>query len=133
MTGLKFLQEFFIVNEIERIPVNGRNYTRLILMMPGTSGMTYSQSRGTQSGTFLISVNGARPQDNNFTMDGVDNNMMMMNSPGGSPPMDAIQEFRVATNNNAEFGRSMGANVNIAIKSGSRDLHGSAYWYVRQR
>ena len=117
--------------EIERIPVNGRNYTRLILMMPGTSGMTYSQSRGTQSGTFLISVNGARPQDNNFTMDGVDNNMMMMNSPGGSPPMDAIQEFRVATNNNAEFGRSMGANVNIAIKSGTRDLHGSAYWYVR--
>lgn len=118
-------------SEIERIPVNGRNYTRLILMMPGTSGMTYSQSRGTQSGTFLISVNGARPQDNNFTMDGVDNNMMMMNSPGGSPPMDAIQEFRVATNNNAEFGRSMGANVNIAIKSGSRDLHGSMYWYVR--
>lgn len=117
--------------EIERIPVNGRNYTRLILMMPGTSGMTYSQSRGTQSGTFLVSVNGARPQDNNFTMDGVDNNMMMMNSPGGSPPMDAIQEFRVATNNNAEFGRSMGANVNIAIKSGTRDLHGSAYWYVR--
>lgn len=117
--------------EIERIPVNGRNYTRLILMMPGTSGMTYSQSRGTQSGTALISVNGARPQDNNFTMDGVDNNMMMMNSPGGSPPMDAIQEFRVATNNNAEFGRSMGANVNIAIKSGTRDLHGSAYWYVR--
>ncbi len=117
--------------EIERIPVNGRNYTRLILMMPGTSGMTYSQSRGTQSGTMLISVNGARPQDNNFTMDGVDNNMMMMNSPGGTPPMDAIQEFRVATNNNAEFGRSMGANVNIAIKSGTRDLHGSAYWYVR--
>lgn len=118
--------------EIERIPVNGRNYTRLILMMPGTSGMTYSQSRGTQSGTFLISVNGARPQDNNFTMDGVDNNMMMMNSPGGSPPMDAIQEFRVATNNNAEFGRSMGANVNIAIKSGSRDLHGSVYGYFRR-
>lgn len=118
-------------SEIERIPVNGRNYTRLILMMPGTSGMTYSQSRGTQSGTMLISVNGARPQDNNFTMDGVDNNMMMMNSPGGSPPMDAIQEFRVATNNNAEFGRSMGANVNIAIKSGTRDLHGSAYYYLR--
>ena len=117
--------------EIERIPVNGRNYTRLILMMPGTSGMTYSQSRGTQSGTFLISVNGARPQDNNFTMDGVDNNMMMMNSPGASPPMDAIQEFRVATNNNAEFGRSMGANVNLSIKSGTRDLHGTAYWYVR--
>jgi len=117
--------------EIESIPVNGRNYTNLILIMPGTSGLTYSQSRGTQSGTRLISVNGARPQDNNFSLDGVDNNMMMMNSPGSSPPMDAIQEFRVATNNNAEFGRSAGANVNIAIKSGTRDLHGTAYEYLR--
>ena len=117
--------------EIARMPVNGRNYTSLILMIPGTSGQTFSQSRGTQSGTRLIAVNGARPQDNNFTMDGVDNNMMMMNSPGASPPMDAIQEFRVATNNSAEFGRSAGANVNIAIKSGTRELHGAAYWYVR--
>ncbi len=117
--------------EIARIPVNGRNYTRLILLMPGTSGQTFSQTRGTQSGTQLISVNGARPQDNNFSMDGVDNNMMMMNSPGASPPMDAIQEFRVATNNSAEFGRSAGANVNIAIKSGTRSLHGSAYEYFR--
>ena len=117
--------------QIERIPVNGRNYTRLMVLMPGTSDIQRSQSHGTQSGTQLISVNGQRSQDNNFTMDGADNNMMMMNSPGASPPMDAIQEFRVATNNSAEYGRSAGANVNIAVKSGTRDLHGAAYWYVR--
>jgi len=118
--------------DVNRMPVNGRNYTRLILLMPGSSDQGSSQSRGTaEQGTMLISVNGQRRQDNNFTVDGVDNNFMMMNSPGLSPPMDALQEFRVATNNSAEFGRSAGANVNMAIRSGSRDLHASVYEYFR--
>jgi hypothetical protein len=118
-------------SQLERIPVNGRNYTRLLVLMPGTSDVRRSQGRGDLSGTQMVSVNGQRTQDNSYTLDGMDNNMMFMNSPGGSPPMDAIQEFRVATGNSAEYGRSAGANVNIAIKSGSRDLHGTAYWYVR--
>ena len=117
--------------EVARMPVNGRNYTRLIMLMPGTSDQGGSQSKGTVSGTQLISVNGQRRQDNNFTVDGVDNNFMMMNSPGGSPPMDSIQEFRVLENTSAEFGRSAGANVNVVLKSGTRDLHGSAYEYLR--
>ena len=117
--------------EVARLPVNGRNYTRLILLMPGTSDQGGSQSNGTFSGTQMISVNGQRRQDNNFTVDGVDNNFMMMNSPGMSPSMDAIQEFRVLDNTSAEFGRSSGSNVNIVIKSGSRDLHGSVYEYLR--
>jgi hypothetical protein len=118
-------------SQLERIPVNGRNYTRLLVLMPGTSDIRRSQGRGGESGAIMVSVNGQRTQDNNYTMDGVDNNMMFMNSPGGSPPMDAIQEFRVATGNSAEFGRSSGANVNISIKSGTRDLHGSLYEYLR--
>ena len=118
-------------SQLERIPVNGRNYTRLLVLMPGTSDIRRSQGRGDLSGTQMVSINGQRTQDNNYTIDGIDNNMMFMNSPGGSPPMDAIQEFRVATGNSAEYGRSAGANVNLAIKSGTRDLHGSAYWYVR--
>jgi hypothetical protein len=118
-------------SQLERIPVNGRNYTRLLVLMPGTSDVRRSQGRGDLSGTQMVSINGQRTQDNNYTIDGIDNNMMFMNSPGGSPPMDAIQEFRVATGNSAEYGRSAGANVNLAIKSGTRDLHGSAYWYVR--
>ena len=119
--------------ELSRIPVNGRNYTRLILMMPGSSDQGGSQQKGTGalSGTQLISVNGQRRQDNNFTVDGVDNNFMMMNSPGASPPMDSIQEFKVANNTSAEFGRSAGSNINMVIKSGSRDLHGSVYEYFR--
>jgi len=118
-------------NEVARLPVNGRNYTRLILLMPGTSDQGGSQSNGTFSGTQMISVDGQRRQDNNFTIDGVDNNFMMMNSPGMSPSMDAIQEFRVLDNTSAEFGRSSGANVSIVIKSGTRDLHGSVYEYLR--
>jgi hypothetical protein len=117
--------------ELARMPVNGRNYTRLILLLPGTSDRGGSQSQGTFSGTALYSVNGQRQQDNNYTVDGVDNNFFLMNSPGASPPMDAIQEFKVLNNTSAEFGRSAGANVNIAIKSGTRDLHGSAYEYLR--
>ncbi len=75
-------------SQLERIPVNGRNYTRLLVLMPGTSDIVRSQSRGGLSGAQMVSVNGQRTQDNNYTMDGVDNNMMFMNSPGGSPPMD---------------------------------------------
>jgi hypothetical protein len=117
--------------EISRLPVNGRNYTRLMVLLPGSSDVGRSQTRGTQQGTQLISVNGQRRQDNNITLDGVDNNIMMQNSPGASPPMDSIQEFRVATGNSAEFGRSAGASVNIAIKSGTNALHGTGYWFGR--
>ena len=118
--------------ELERLPVNQRNFTRLILLMPGTSSRRRSQSRGTgESGTQLYSVNGSRPQDNNYILDNVDSNMQMMNSPGISPPMDAIQEFKIATNTGSEFARSAGANVNMVIKSGTRELHGTLYEYFR--
>lgn len=118
--------------QLDRLPVNGRNYTRLVLLMPGTSSVTRSQSQGTaQSGTALFSVNGSRPQDSNYTLDGFDSNFQMMNSPGISPPMDALQEFKIATNTGSEFGRSMGANVSMVIKSGTNELHGTAYEYLR--
>jgi hypothetical protein len=99
--------------------------------MPGTSSVTRSQSQGvTQSGTGLFSVNGGRPQDNNFTLDGVDSNMQMMNSPE-SRRQWMIQEFKVATNTGSEFGRSMGANISMVMKSGTRDPHGTLYEYLR--
>jgi hypothetical protein len=117
--------------ELTRLPVNGRNYTQLILLLPGTSDRGKSQSNGTFSGTNLYSINGQRPQDNNFTLDGVENNVFRMNSPGASPPMDSMQEFRVMTGATSEFGRSAGANVNMVTKSGTRDLHGSLYEFFR--
>ena len=118
-------------SQLERIPVNGRNFTRLVVMMPGTSDISPNQSKGSQAGLQMVSVNGQRQQDSNYTIDGVDNNMMYMSSGVGAPPMDAIGEFRVATNNSAEYGRSAGANVNVSIKSGTRDIRGSVYEYLR--
>ena len=118
-------------SELTRLPVNGRNYTRLILLLPGTSDRAKSQTNGTISGTNLYSVNGQRAQDNNYTLDGVENNLFRMNSPGASPPMDSMQEFRVMTGGTSEFGRSAGANVNMVTRSGSRDLHASFYEYFR--
>lgn len=118
--------------ELKRLPVNGRNFTKLVLLMPGTSSRRRSQSRGTgESGTQLYSVNGGRPQDNTYTLDGIDANMQMMNSPGISPPMDALQEFKVATNTGSEYARSAGANVSMVIKSGTNEVHGTLYEYLR--
>lgn len=118
-------------SELARMPVDGRNYTRLILTLPGTSDRSKNQTNGTFSGTNLYSVNGQRAQDNSYTLDGVENNLFRMNSPGASPPMDSLQESRVVTGASAEFGRSVGANVNVVTKSGSRELHGTVYEYLR--
>lgn len=117
--------------EIDRLPINGRNYTRLILLSPGVSDKGGSQSQGTFSGTALYSVNGQRQQDNNYMLDGVDNNFLFQNSPGMSPPQDAIQEFRVMNDSTAEFGRSAGANVNLTLRSGTNEFHGTVYDYLR--
>ena len=118
-------------SQIEALPVNGRNFTGLILLLPGTSDENKNARRGAQGGGNTYSVNGQRAQDNNYTIDGVDSNFLMGNSPGASPPMDAIQEFRILNNTSAEYGRSAGSNVNIVIKSGTSRLHGSAYEYFR--
>jgi hypothetical protein len=117
--------------QMDALPVNGRNYTNLVLLLPGTSDENKNARRGAVSGSNTYSVNGQRGQDNNYTIDGVDSNFLMGNSPGASPPMDAIQEFRILNNTSAEYGRSAGSNVNIVIKSGTRNIHGTAYEYIR--
>jgi hypothetical protein len=117
--------------EIERLPVNGRNYTTLELLMPGAGDISKSQNDGTDSGTNLFSINGQRPQDNNYLLDGIENDFFHKSSPGGSPPFDSIAEFRVATDNSAEYGRSVGAAVSLLTKSGSDRFHGSVYEYLR--
>ena len=128
-------------NTVENLPVNGRDYQKLILLVPGASsdsnGITDSPgSYGT------VSVNGARGRSNNYLLDGTDMNDGYRNDPAineggvfGTPatilPIEAIAEVHVASNFEAEYGRSAGAAINIVTKSGTNDWHGSAFDYLR--
>ena len=120
---------------IANIPVNGRDYTKLIYLNPGVSGSPDQISDSPGSfGTF--SMNGSRGRANNFLLDGTDMNDGFRNDPAineagvfGDPatilPIDAVAELRVLSNYEAEYGRNSGAVVNIVTKSGTNQLHGS--------
>ncbi|MBA3241553.1 MAG: carboxypeptidase regulatory-like domain-containing protein, partial [Acidobacteria bacterium] len=117
-----------ISNEkIIELPLLSRDPNALLLLAPGTVAST-SRLGG-------ITVNGQRERNNNFLVDGIDNNDTdVPGIPGGiaTPNIDATQEFRVITNNfNAEFGRNTGAVINIATKNGTNEFHGNAYIYYR--
>jgi hypothetical protein len=109
------------------LPLLSRDPNALILLSPGTTSST--------SGLGGFVVNGQRERNNNFLVDGVDNNDAdVPGIPGGiaTPNIDATQEFRVITGNfNAEFGRNTGAIITVATKNGTNDFHGSAYLYYR--
>jgi hypothetical protein len=119
--------------KIVNLPLNGRQFTQLILLAPGTSPRQPPAS-GLDNNLSGVSpsVNGARPQNNNFTLDGADNNETFFNSFSISPSVDAIGEFKVQSHiSSAEFGRAGGANINISLRSGTNALHGVAYEYLR--
>ncbi|MGA3350801.1 MAG: carboxypeptidase regulatory-like domain-containing protein, partial [Candidatus Sulfotelmatobacter sp.] len=113
--------------QMEALPLITRNPYQLVLLSPGTS-QTDSASGG-------ISVNGARDRNNNFLLDGVDNNdTSVPGSMGGvlSSNPESAEEFRVITDNfNAEYGRNTGAIIDVVTKSGTNSLHGNAYYFGR--
>jgi hypothetical protein len=111
------------------MPLNGRAYTDLLALIPGSvkNGTIYQASGG---GNYSISGN--RFEQNDYTLDGVSNNEGFFKSYGIQPAIDAIQEFKVQTNiTSAEFGEAAGANVAVATKSGTNNIHGSAYEFLR--
>ncbi|BDC51506.1 hypothetical protein F183_A38220 [Bryobacterales bacterium F-183] len=116
------------------LPLAGRRYTELALLSPGVAASTLNPvTRG--PGWFV--ANGNYHTQNNFILDGVDNNQGTQNAQSLSaqvvqPNPDAIAEFKVQTNAfSAEFGRSAGAVVNVSIKGGSNETHGSGYYFNR--
>src|ERR1051325_4259091 len=126
--------------QVTELPLNGRNYAQLALMVPGVSPVTQAGAGGAFAtrGTGLnagvdMSVNGNQSNTNLWTVDGV-NNMDV-----GSnrtllvfPSVDAIQEFRVERNSfSAEFGQAQGAVVNLITKGGSNEFHGTAFEFFR--
>jgi len=121
-----------IVNQrqVAELPLITRNPYDLITL---SAGATDGPDRGSgfQRGAGFA-VNGQRSQSANFVLDGGENNDTFSAAPGQNVPLDAIQEFRVQTNNyTAEFGRGAGFVANVVTKSGSNQFHGSAYEFNR--
>ena len=116
---------------IVEMPLNGRNFLDLALM----SGGAVQAAPGSRLSGF--SAGGQRVSQNNYIMDGIDNNSVELAGAGRraemvEPSIDAIQEFKVQTNSYAaEYGRGMGAVVNLTTKSGTNALHGAAYEFLR--
>lgn len=118
---------------INDTPLNGRNY---VFVAQLTAGVTQSNgSRGEGKGDF--SANGLRAEQNNFILDGVDNNSNQVDFLNGAsyvvkPPPDALAEFKVQTSDyDAQFGHSAGAVINASIKGGTNSLHGDLWEYWR--
>src|SRR5258706_422646 len=119
---------------VSTLPLNGRNFAQLALLSAGTAP---SEPGSRDEGGFGFSSNGARSLQNNFLLDGVDNNSNLPDLLNETnfviqPPIDALEEFKVQTNAySAEFGRGNGAIVNAVIKSGKNQLHGSLWEFLR--
>lgn len=127
-----------LVNEL---PLNGRDFGKLVALTPGAT-VDPSGVAGTQGGFGQFNINGNRDRSNNYTLDGTDNNDPFFNNSalnqtgiGGAPgsllPVDAIQEFNLQSQFGAEYGRNSGSVVNIITRSGTNQLHGSAFEFLR--
>jgi len=119
---------------VANLPLNGRNFAQLALLSAGTAP---SEPGARDEGGFGFSANGARSLQNNFLLDGIDNNSNLPDLLNETnfviqPPVDALQEFKVQSNAyGAEFGRGNGAIINAVIKSGTNQLHGSLWEFLR--
>ncbi len=111
------------------LPLNGRNFTQLIVTTPGAY-VPAPNSNGYSP--LFISVNGNRNENNTFMLDGINNNTTDATYTAIVPSPDAIEEFKVQTSlSSAEFGRALGGTINMSIKSGTNELHGTAFEFLR--
>jgi hypothetical protein len=126
---------------VAELPLNGRDFGKLVALVPGVT-VEGSGVAGTEKGFGQFNINGNRDRSNNYMLDGTDNNDPWFNNSAlnqvgitGAPatllPVDAIQEFNLQSQFPAEYGRNSGGAVNIITKSGTNQLHGSAFEYFR--
>jgi hypothetical protein len=128
----------YLVDEkkIRDLPLNGRDYTSLILLQPGVTMSRASENSSNVGRGIKISVAGSRPNQNLFTLDGTDYNDALNNTPAGAngvmTGVETIKEFQVLTNTmSAEYGRASGGVFNVVTKSGTNDFHGSLFEFHR--
>ena len=127
---------------VRELPLNGRSWTDLAALQPGVDTIQTQPSfatgsdRGNRGFGQQLTISGARPQQNNYRLDGVSLNDYANGAPGsvlgGNLGVDAIQEFSVLTSNySAEYGKTSGGVVNAITRSGTNSFHGSAYEFLR--
>jgi hypothetical protein len=127
---------------VRELPLNGRSWTDLAALQPGVETIQTQPSfstgadRGNRGFGQQLTISGARPQQNNYRLDGVSLNDYANGAPGsvlgGNLGVDAIQEFSVLTSNySAEYGKTSGGVVNATTRSGTNSIHGSAYEFLR--
>ena len=120
---------------VNNLPLNGRNFTFLAQLAAGVNTPQADTRGNAASGAFA--ANGNRPAQNNYLLDGIDNNSDTVDFLNGTnyvvlPPVDAVEEFKVQTSDfSAEFGRSGAAVLNATIKSGTNSFHGAAWEFFR--
>ena len=120
-------------SRIELLPLNQRDFLQLALLTPGVTPPVQGSELSSR-GTFAMHANGGREEANNYLLDGVDNNDSDNGGYVLQPSIDAIQEFKIATNSySAEYGKASAGQVNVITRSGSNNLHGTAYDYLRNR
>jgi hypothetical protein len=118
-------------HQILDLPLDGRNYYELTLLMPGVM-LPAPGSAGSVRGNFAMNANGSREDGNLFLLDGVYNADPKLNGVGITSPVDGIREFEVGTATyDSSFGRNAGAQVNVVLKSGTNQFHGAAYHFFR--
>jgi len=119
--------------QVTQLELNGRNYTQLVSLTPGTTNQSGSDEPGTGAATVAYSVNGGRTEYNNWEVDGANNlddgsNTTMITYPS----IDAIAEFRVLTSNyGAQYGKDGSGTVEVETKAGTNAFHGDAYYFNR--
>ncbi len=127
---------------VRELPLNGRSWTDLAQLQPGVSAIhtqpdfSAGTDRGNRGFGQQLTISGARPQQNNYRLDGVSLNDYANGAPGsvlgGSLGVDAIQEFSVITSNyEADYGKTSGGVVNAITRSGTNQIHGSGYEFLR--
>ncbi|HXY03102.1 MAG TPA: carboxypeptidase-like regulatory domain-containing protein, partial [Terriglobales bacterium] len=126
--------------EVSELPLNGRNFVQLATLTPGTTAETNpnsffngaASSEASTRGSFSLSVGGSRAQSTDWMLDGNDNNQLDEGGIAIFPNVDAVQEFKVLTYNySAEWGERAGPTVLVTTKSGTNQLHGSLFEFLR--
>jgi len=130
-TDSSAISQIVTQRQVDQLPLNGRNFLSLLFIGAGAVQTNGEQGQMRQGEGNAISINGGRPTSNNYTLDGLINTDTALNTPAVILSQDAIQEFKIQSETySAEYGFSAN-QVNIITKSGSNQLHGTAFEFLR--